>query len=328
MQKELFSAGLVTVAVLALACSNGDPLGPNDAAVDSPQPGADATIDSGPALDIFTRDGAAGTTGFSQQTLMVAGAQRTLSFYASANRGGQPPLVLAFHGTGGASNDWIDGNDPSGLESLADAHGFVVVAPQSRFLASPDWDHEYEGGDLFWETAVPNGQAPNTNPDLMLVNAIVNLAQSNFNIDAKRVYSLGFSNGGFFSVLTAVVLRDTIAAFAAVGSGLVACETTRSCTAQSTSTDCATILSSAGCTCVGSEKPTTIPVGAPRMPPAFLAHNNRDDIVSVYYTCALNKRLTELGYPVTVTIGNEEGHGFPEGSLEQIWAHFSKHTLP
>lgn len=263
--------------------------------------------------------------GYSEATLTIAGHARDVSFYAPRARGAHPPLVIAFHGTSGRPTDWISGSDPSGIEWLADQHGFMVAAPASRAMPEGDWDHEY-GGDLYWETAAPNGSDPLANEDLMLVDRILHETQVAYGVDTARVYTLGFSNGGFFSVLTAMVLSDRIAAFAEMGSGLVTCDTTRSCTAQSSSTDCATILAASGCACSGPEKPATVPTDGRRVP-GFLAHNNQDDTVSVVYTCSLHLRMTELGYQSSLLIGDASGHGMPEGALPEAWSFLSGQAL-
>ena len=157
---------------------------------------------------------------------------------------------------------------------------------------------------------------------------IIASAATTYGINTNRVYSLGFSNGGFFALLTAMVLNDEIAAFAEAGSGLVTCETTRSCTAEvASSTTCSTIIASSGCSCSGSEKPITIPSSG-RKVPGFLGHNNQDDTVSVYYTCYLANRLDDLGYTYEVLIGDEEGHGFPSGFLPDAWEFMSAYELP
>jgi len=152
-------------------------------------------------------------------------------------------------------------------------------------------------------------------------------------VDLDRVYLIGFSNGGFFAIHTAMLLRDSIAAFAAMGSGLVTCENTRSCTfgreGGSSATTCEAIVREApsSCSsCEGEERPTTIP-DAGRLVPGFLAHNNNDDIVSAFYTCALADRMTARGYDVRVLIGNEEGHAFPEGAIAGAWSFLSARSL-
>ncbi|MFH1357573.1 MAG: prolyl oligopeptidase family serine peptidase, partial [bacterium] len=202
-----------------------------------------------------------------------------------------------------------------------------IAAPQSRYIDEEDWDHE-GFSDYYWETAAPDGQSADTNPDLMFVRQIIADAATTYSINTNRVYALGFSNGGFFAVLTAMVLNDEIAAFAEGGSGLVTCDTTRSCTAQvASSTTCSTIIASSGCSCSGSEKPITIPSSG-RKVPGFLGHNNQDDTVSVYYTCYLADRLEDLGYTYEVLIGDEEGHGFPNGFLPDAWDFMSAYELP
>ncbi len=270
--------------------------------------------------------------GFSQQTLTIGGEPRTVALYAPASRGDQPPLVIAFHGTSGEPTDWIDSasdSDPSGFEGLADANGFLVAAPRARDWGdgASDWDN-HNGNDRYWETrfdANPSrGSDPDANADLVLVRQIITAAEAAFNVDPNRVYLIGFSNGGFFSELAAMVLRDQIAAFAAAGSGLVTCDRTDSCTSQANTTNCSGIPS---CPCSGTEKPTTVPTSG-RLVPGILGHNSADDTVSSFYTCAMATRMQALGYDVSVQIANTSGHGIPEGFIDQAWGFFSSRQLP
>ena len=262
-----------------------------------------------------------GTDGFSTQTMTVAGESRDVSYYAPSSRGESPPLVIAFHGTSGSPADWITGSDPSGIEGLANDNCFVVAAPQARYMPDADWDHE-GGGDVYWETT---SSSTATNEDLALGEEVIEAAVARYNINRNRIYTMGFSNGGFFSLLSAVAFRDEIAAFAEAGSGLVDCATTRSCVATSAATDCATIA--ALCSCGSADKPVSLPTSG-RLVPGFLGHNNRDDIVSSYYTCNLAARMQEAGYTYDVLIGDAEGHGFPEGYLIDAWDFLTQRTLP
>jgi predicted esterase len=285
---------------------------------ETPSNGADGSGGSGAAVDCTGT--AAGTTGFTTGSIEVAGVSRNVSFYAPASRGSQPPLIIAFHGTSGSPADWITGSDPSGIEALADTKCFVVAAPDARYIPDADWDHEY-GGDKYWETT---SSSTTTNEDLRLVQEIIRRATATYNINPNRIYTLGFSNGGFFALLSAIAFRDQIAAFAEGGSGLVDCATTRSCTATSTSTNCATI--GALCACSEADKPISLPTSG-RLVPGFLAHNNRDDTVSSYYTCNLAAGMEAAGYTHDVLIGNAEGHGFPEGFLPDAWGFLTQRTL-
>lgn len=277
--------------------------------------------------------GLTATTGFSQQALTIDGASRSVNLFAPSGLGSSPALVIAFHGTSGEPNDWIDsdpGSDPQGLEALANTNKFVVAAPRARDWGdgASDWDN-HGGNDRYWETrfdANPSrGSDPNANADLVLVKQIIAAAHTTFNVDTKRVYLIGFSNGAFFSLHAAMLLRDQIAAFAEAAGGLVTCPSTGSCTFQSSSTSCAAI--SAGCSCSGTEKPTTIPTSG-RKVPGILGHNNRDDTVSVYYDCALSARMQALGYDVSENIFNDTGHGIPAGFVDQAWTFFSTRSLP
>jgi len=280
-------------------------------------------------------EGLAAKNGFSQQTLTVGGTARTVAIFLPAKRGAAPALVIAFHGTSGEPADWIDPSGNSDLETLASANGFVVAAPRARDWGEgfSDWDN-HGGNDRFWETrfdASPaRGSDPNANPDLALVKQIIGAAHAAFNVDLKRVYLIGFSNGGFFSTHAAMALRDQIAAFAEADSGLVTCPRTDSCTFQSSSTNCSAILASApsSCTsCNGPEKPIAVPVSG-RKVPGLLGHRNHDDGVSVFYTCALSARMQALGYDASAMIANEPEHGIPTGFVEAAWAFFSKRSLP
>jgi poly(3-hydroxybutyrate) depolymerase len=280
------------------------------------------------------------TNGFSSQSLTVGGQTRAVSLYAPAGRPSSPALVIAFHGTSGGPEDWIDASassDPQGLEALADANGFVIAAPRARDWGdgASDWDN-HSGNDRYWETrfdANPAcGSNPSCNADLVLVRQIIAAAHAAFNVDLKRVYLIGFSNGAFFSELAAMVLRDQVAAFAEAAGGLVKCVRTDSCTYQSTSTNCSTILSTppapSSCTsCSGDEKPITIPTSG-RKVPGILGHNNQDDGVSVFYDCALSARMQALGYDVSENIAAASGHGIPDGFVNAAWTFFSSRTLP
>jgi len=270
------------------------------------------------------------SNGFSQQTLTVDGVGRPIALYAPASRGSSPALVIAFHGTSGEQTDWIDSSASSDLAASAAANGFVVAAPRARDWGdgASDWDN-HGGNDRFWETrfdANPSrGSDPNANADLVLVKQIIASTHATFNVDLNRVYLIGFSNGAFFSLHAAMILRDQIAAFAEAAGGLVKCDRTDSCLLQSSSTDCGTI--SSGCSCTGDEKPTAIPTTG-RQVPGILGHNNRDDGVSVFYDCALSSRMQALGYDVSEHISNDSGHGIPTGFVDAAWTFFSTHSLP
>lgn len=105
------------------------------------------------------------------------------------------PLVLVFHGGGGHA--W---NMPrfTGFDDLADKAGFIVAYPESF---NTHWN---DGRDL------------SPADDVGFINALIAEVQRGHNIDAKRIYATGMSNGGFFSQRLACDLAGKIAAVASI----------------------------------------------------------------------------------------------------------------
>jgi poly(3-hydroxybutyrate) depolymerase len=275
------------------------------------------------------------TDGSTTASLGVAGLDRQVELYLPPGRGAAPPLLIVLHGTYGNGAEMVGPDRPRGFENLADAHGLVVAAPSARELVAGDWDQHGDGetGRTYWETwprdDPSRGADPGRNPDLLLVRAIIAEAERAYGVDSRRVYVIGHSNGGFFSLHVAVVLRDRIAAFAENSSGMVRCDDTSSCTFSGTGTTCAALAAEAGfCACSGREKPICLPASG-RMPPGYLRHSNDDDTVSVAYTCDLAARMQALGHDVSVVIGDfAGGHSIPDTLADDAWAFFATRTLP
>ena len=272
-----------------------------------------------------------GGDGSESATLTIAGARRDVEVYAPPGRPASPPLLIVLHGTYGRGPEMVSADRPRGFENLADRVGVVLAAPTARELTAGDWDQHAEGeaNRTYWETLPTDdparGTDPARNPDLALLRAIVAEAQRVHHTDPRRTYVLGFSNGGFFALHAAVVLRAQIAGFGEVASGLVRCENTNSCQFRGSGTTCEALRGEADyCTCSGSEKPTALPTSG-RMPPGYLTHSNDDDTVSVYYTCELAARMTALGHKVEVRIQDRAGgHVIPDSLAEDAWAFFSQ----
>ncbi len=108
------------------------------------------------------------------------------------------PLVFVLHGfTQNASS--IMGY--SGFNTLADSNNFFVVYAN--------------GVSNAWNTnsGFPGGS---TADDVGFISAIIDTMQQRFGVDSKRVFSCGFSAGGFMSHRLACELGNRIAAIAAV----------------------------------------------------------------------------------------------------------------
>lgn len=252
--------------------------------------------------------------------LMVDGFTRDVEVYVPATRGAHPPLLVMFHGT---NEDGPTMMDNSNVQGVADTQGFIAVAPTAQDLDVGDWDHT--DGARYWETYPATN--PQQNPDLLLVRAILVAAIRAYGVDPDRVYALGHSSGGFFTILTAMALRDRIAAFAENSSGLVRCATTLDCGFQAPGgpDTCAAIRSMPGwCGCTGTEKPVPIPTTG-RQPAAYMGHGTADPLVSVYYTCQLEARLQGLGFTTETHLRIGDGHALPETFVMDAWPFLASH---
>ena len=141
------------------------------------------------------------------------GINRTYSVYlpVSFQPDESTPLLLALHGytqNGAAMMAF------SGFNSIADTGNFVVVYPN--------------GIGNSWNVGLSGGSNAD---DVGFLLALVDTLHRQFNIDYRRVYSTGFSNGGFMSYKLACEVPDSFAAIAPVSgtmtdASLSACQPT------------------------------------------------------------------------------------------------------
>ena len=287
-----------------------------------PVTGDGARLDRGVAADTIEYSGAFGPgTGLSSASLTVAGEARKVELYRPSGAGAGAALLITFHGTNDDARKMIDA---SAAKSLADKEGLVVLSPWARKQSGGDWDN-HTGSETYWETH-PNVD-PAKNKDLLLVRALIAEARRAYKVDPRRVYLLGHSNGGFFSLLAAMTLRDRVAAFASNSSGLVRCGSTAGCKFTGKGATCDTFAKQPGyCSCSGVSKPGPVPGSGPKVA-GFLSHGDDDSTVSVYYTCALAAEMKAKGHPVKVFIEQGLGHGMPFPLALTAWDFISGYKL-
>ncbi len=105
------------------------------------------------------------------------------------------PLLIVLHGGGGQGAGMAG---LTGFNEIADREGFAVVYP--------------DGLNHHWSDFRKLSDAD----DVGFIRALIEKLERENNIDAKRVYATGISNGGFFSNYLACTLTDKIAAIASV----------------------------------------------------------------------------------------------------------------
>ncbi|NTW24384.1 MAG: T9SS type A sorting domain-containing protein [Lentimicrobium sp.] len=106
------------------------------------------------------------------------------------------PLLLALHGY---TQDGQSMMQFSNFNSVADTGDFVVVYP--------------DGVDNSWNVGFAGGS---TADDVGFLSALIDTLYKYYNVDLNRVYSTGFSNGGFMSYRLACEAGNIIAAIAPV----------------------------------------------------------------------------------------------------------------
>ena len=126
------------------------------------------------------------------------------------------PLVLNFHGGGGhAANQ----QKYAMMDNTADDKGFVVIYPNGT--------GRFKNRLLTWNTGKCCGYAMNEKVnDVGFVIALLDDISQKTNIDRKRVYATGLSNGAMMSYRLAVEASDHIAAIAPVAGAMMVVEFT------------------------------------------------------------------------------------------------------
>ena len=138
----------------------------------------------------------------SADSIQVGNLQRTYDLHLpTAYDGSKPtPLVLALHGGGGAGTGMIA---LTGLNGGADRNDFIVAYPDGI-------DHHWNDGRV-------------VNPDVddvAFISALIDHLAATLNVDRKRVYATGMSNGGIFSNRLGCELSGQLAAIAPVAGTL------------------------------------------------------------------------------------------------------------
>jgi polyhydroxybutyrate depolymerase len=194
---------------------------------------------------------------------------------APATAGQKPPLMIALHGMG------IDSPTVmplySGLDEMARAHGTMLVYPKS------------------FENHWPLSFGPKLQRELRFLDALVGEMQRTRNTDPQRIYLLGMSNGGYFSVVVAS-RRSQYLAGLAVHSG------------------------TAGVLGFGFKTARKFPV--------FVAHGVADPIINIRDGRYLAEMFKRMDHPTEFAEFPGLGHLWArdQGVNERIWSHWVRNT--
>ena len=115
------------------------------------------------------------------------------------------PLVVSLHGYG-VNGDMQEQFLP--LQPLGEEHGFLLVHPDGTVNAL---------GKYYWNaTDACCGMGTSTVDDSGYLGSVIDHVQAAYNVDPRRIFVVGYSNGGFMSYRTACDHADTIAAIVSI----------------------------------------------------------------------------------------------------------------
>ncbi len=109
------------------------------------------------------------------------------------------PLMIMLHDTGSTSANFAS---LTGMNARADEQGFLVVYPDSY------------GNPAMWNPGFIPGAEAN---DVAFISDLVDLFLKDFNVDPKRVFVVGYYDGGMMAHKLAASLSDKISGIGVVG---------------------------------------------------------------------------------------------------------------
>jgi len=118
----------------------------------------------------------------------------------------QLPLVIALHGRGGNGESMVIVTRKA-FDRLADKDGFIVVYPDGIELNWNDGRMDEEANDRAHRENID---------DVGFISTLIDSMIKDYNIDPKRVYVTGISNGAIMSYRLACEISHKIAAIAPV----------------------------------------------------------------------------------------------------------------
>ncbi|MFH0887398.1 MAG: PHB depolymerase family esterase [bacterium] len=120
------------------------------------------------------------------------------------------PLVIALHGGGGMGKNMIK-LTPGGFDQLADQDGFIVVYPDGL---GKNWNDGRSNKEVDYRAHKENVD------DVGFISALIDNLINEYNVDPKRVYVTGISNGAMMTYRLGCELSEKIAAIAPVAGNI------------------------------------------------------------------------------------------------------------
>ena len=215
---------------------------------------------------------------FPDEKITVGNVERSYRLVVpeSVNLKQPAPLVFAFHGFLIDSKDFMP--KYTRLNETAEKHEFLLVYPEA---VGKSWGISAE----------------KIAADLAFFDALLKKLSADYQIDERRIYTLGMSNGGYFSHLLGKERSETIAAVASHSGPL------------------------------GLQ--TLLGIGAKRKFPVLIIHGDSDRLFPLWIAQDNRDKYKSEGHPVQYEELARTGHiwGARQKVNETIWEFFKEHPL-
>jgi dienelactone hydrolase len=187
---------LLPLSIALLAACAGDEAG-SDTGSGGADGGADAEVL--PEVPVYTGGKCPSIDSGSNSDFLSADIEREFRVALPAQPEGAG-VVVAWHWLGGSASQIMSYMD---LQTIADDHGFIVVAPDSRSSEPYEWDFN---------------SGPDDNADAILFDDLVACLHAQYNVDMGAIHATGMSAGGLWTTWL-TVYRSTLLASTAPLSG-------------------------------------------------------------------------------------------------------------
>ena len=146
------------------------------------------------------------------QTIIHEGVNREYILYAPDSYDGSfsVPVVLNFHGFSGDAYQYMNEGD---MRLLSESETFILIYPQGLDL----------DGEPHWNACPNGGDNKSDIDDFGFIETLIEEVSSNYNIDLKRIYAVGYSNGGMMAYGLVNHKSELMAAVASVSGAMLDC---------------------------------------------------------------------------------------------------------
>jgi polyhydroxybutyrate depolymerase len=139
--------------------------------------------------------------------ILTSGVERRFLLYVPESYNPDQPtsLIISIHGFSSWPQDQMR---ISQWNDLADQYGIIVVYPSGT------------GFPKRWNLFT-NSSTTRSNADIQFISDLIDLLQKEYNIDSRRIYVNGLSNGGGMTTVLGCKLSDRIAAIGSVSGAYI-----------------------------------------------------------------------------------------------------------